>query len=295
MKKLMLSAILVLLILSLTACGSSNTVSSANSTGGSSAAIGNPDSSTDAYGGDIGYSNLIDALQEQGEIKVKARYSTIYADGSTGSESMEIIGKFYEVALGDVQREGTTVTADFTAIVKNDSRYIEEPLHIIATLQSDGAGNYTFASARTEGDLPIVVKPVVPFSVDLLYNDDFVLVYACSDAALEAQRDRILFNDSITVESRTLSTVIENQIFVPMTHQNVKDIELLPYSKNDIAVKGSDFEFSARFKITLQNDVIVYCCGDTNVTSENKWISDAFMIYGFSGRTYSTATETENL
>lgn len=293
MKKLLLILATASLAAALAACGNANTATSAGSTGSAPAApsgsAGSAASSSDPYGGDFGYSGLLTALAEQGKIKVKAKYSTTKYDGSTGSNSMEVIGKFYEVTLGDVQREGTNVIADFTAVVKNDSQYIEEPLHIIATLQSDGAGNYTFTSARIQGDLPIAVKPVVPFSVDLLYESGFVLAYACSSETLEAQRDRILFNDSITAEKETVNKFIDYEILVPMTRENIKSIELLPYSKEDKVIKGSDFEIWADFKITLQNDVVVY-------RAENMKLYGTEWRFGSNARGFRAVSERiENL
>ena len=267
MKKLWLISFSAALVLMLTACGGTNTGGHTENNGGTGSAPATPSSvagsasgSSDPYGGDIGYSGLLAALEEQGKIKVKAKYATTEVDGSTGSDSMESTFYFSEIALGNVQIDGSAVTADFTAALKNEKsgKYIEEQQRIIATLQKDSAGNYTFSSARTEGDIPIVVKPITPFSVDLLYEGDFVLAYACSNEALEAQRERILFNNSITFEDKTLRTDIENEIFVPINRENIKSIEVLPYGKDDKAIQGSDFELWADFKFTLQNDVVVY-------------------------------------
>lgn len=276
MKKLLLISFLAALVLMLVACGGANTGSSASSTGSApvtpSSAAGDVASSSDPYGGDIGYSGLLAALEEQGKIKVKAKYATTEVDGSTGSASMEATFYFTEIALSDVQIDNSTVTADFTAALRNEKsgKYIEEEQRIIATLQKDSAGNYTFSSARTEGDTPIVVKPITPFSVDLLYESDFVLAYACSNAVLEAQRDRILFNDSITAEKETVSKFIDYEILVPITRENIKSIEVLPYAKDDKAIQGSDFELWADFKFTLQNDVVIYDNGNIKL-ADGKW------------------------
>ncbi len=270
MRKLMLILFSTALVLMLSACSGTNTGSSAPAT--PSSAAGSAASMSDPYGGDIGYSRLLAALEEQGKIKVKAKYATTEVDGSTGSDSTEATFYFSEIALGDVQIDGDAVTADFTAALRNEKtgKYIEEQQRIIATLQKDSAGNYTFSSARTEGDIPIVVKPITPFSVDLLYEGDFVLAYACSNEALEAQRERILFNDSITAEKETVSKFIDYEILVPITRENIKSIEVLPYAKDDKAIQGSDFELWADFKFTLQNDVVVYDNGNIKLTG-GKW------------------------
>lgn len=295
MKKLIAILFSTALVCVLVACGGTNTGSSGSSTGNAGSAPSMPSSSagnagdSDVYGGDPGYSKLMAALEDQGKIKVKAKYATIKADGRTGSDSMEVTCNFSEIALGDVQLDGSAITADFTAVLKNEKsgKYIEEQQRIIATLQKDSAGNYTFSSARTEGDTPIVVKPITPFSVDLLYDSGFVLAYVCSSETLEAQRDRILFNDSVTAEENTMRTDIDYEVLVPFTRENIKSIELLPYDKEDKVIQGSDFELWADFKITLQNDIVTYSKENIKLKGD-KW--------GFDGRGLRTPTRrVENL
>lgn len=291
MKKLLLILASAALAAALAACGGTNIGSSPSSNSSApvtpSGSAGSAASSSDPYGGDFGYSELLTALAEQGKIQVKAKYATTEVDGSTGSASMEASFFFTEIALGGVQLDGSAVTADFTAALRNEEsgKYIEEEQHIIATLQKDSAGNYTFSSARTEGDTPIVVKPITPFSVDRLYESELVLAYACSNETLEAQRDRILFNDSITAEKETVNKFIDYEVLVPITRENIKSIEVLPYSKDDKAIQGSDFEIWAEFKITLQNDVIVY--GKENV----KWTGEKWKPTGSGFRTVTQRVE----
>ena len=178
------------------------------------------------------------------------------------------------------------VTAEFDAHLQNDLFYIEEEQPIIAKLKKTG-DKYEFIEATVRTGFPATIQPNEPFTVDSLYDTGAVLFFTLYDEELEANKERLLFNDSITVNKLTGSTSWDCEVVIPLTRENVKSIELVPDDFSGGKQTLTKIEYYNTV-FTLQNDLIL-TANDTDIElhlhNENrgKWLPDRKLDDGTRG------------
>lgn len=209
----------------------------------------------------INVAELTALLADERIPKVKAYFKTTKSDGTTGEASDNASYALHDIELLRAQiTESGNITAVLTAELKNQARYIEGRQDIRAHFvpKESKNGGYKFSSMQLMyPDDKLYTHPTVPFSNDVIFDMATTLDYEFNNAFLDEHRERILFNDSVTLEEWHTNSV-DWRAFVPVTRENVKSIEWLPRYPDDISWWGSEFEISSKFKFTLQNDVVVY-------------------------------------
>lgn len=275
MKKLVVMALAAMLIFTACAGGTAKSEAPAASRASSSKAESKKESNN-PFADDIGYVKLMAALKEQGEVKIKgAHYWTIEADGKRDNLGKRgaVMG-IKEVELYDAKLDGDIATVEFGAYLQNDLFYIEEQQHIIAKLKKTG-DKYEFIESSVMGDLPATIQPNEPFTVDSLYDTGAVLSFTLYDEELKANRERLIFNDSITVNKLTGSTAWDCEVVIPLTRGNVKSIELVPDEFGSGVQSLTEVKFYKKI-FTLQNDIILTSNTDIELHTRNenkgKWL-----------------------